>query len=80
MLLAGWLLQGTAFSMTERDRLGVRGLLPPNVVSSQQQIDRFSTSPPFRSAVNWVRLCIVEWCFDDCGVWRWLGFGLVSWV
>jgi malate dehydrogenase (decarboxylating) len=51
MLLAGWLLQGTAFSMTERDRLGVRGLLPPNVVSSQQQIDRFSTSPPFRSAV-----------------------------
>jgi malate dehydrogenase (decarboxylating) len=36
-------LQGTAFSMTERDRLGLRGLLPPNVVSEQQQIDRFST-------------------------------------
>lgn len=28
--------------MTERDRLDLRGLLPPNVVSSQQQIDRFS--------------------------------------
>jgi hypothetical protein len=26
---------GTGFSMTERDRLGLRGLLPPNVVSSQ---------------------------------------------
>ncbi|PWZ15576.1 NAD-dependent malic enzyme 1, mitochondrial [Zea mays] len=36
-----WFNRGTAFSMTERDRLGLRGLLPPNVVSSQQQIDRF---------------------------------------
>ena len=43
ILLAAAVLQGTAFSMTERDRLGLRGLLPPNVVSSQQQIDRFST-------------------------------------
>ncbi|KAJ3678719.1 hypothetical protein LUZ60_002522 [Juncus effusus] len=33
--------KGTAFSMTERDRLDLRGLLPPNVMSSQQQIDRF---------------------------------------
>jgi len=46
-----WFNRGTAFSMTERDRLGIRGLLPPNVVSSQQQIDRFSTCPPSRSAV-----------------------------
>uniref|UniRef100_A0A0E0Q8K3 Malic enzyme n=3 Tax=Oryza TaxID=4527 RepID=A0A0E0Q8K3_ORYRU len=36
-----WFNRGTGFSMTERDRLGLRGLLPPNVVSSQQQIDRF---------------------------------------
>ncbi|VAH45759.1 hypothetical protein VPH35_028656 [Triticum aestivum] len=36
-----WFNRGTAFSMTERDRLGLRGLLPPSVVSSQQQIDRF---------------------------------------
>ncbi|KAJ4785378.1 Malic enzyme [Rhynchospora pubera] len=36
-----WFNKGTAFSMTERDRLDLRGLLPPNVVSSQQQIDRF---------------------------------------
>jgi len=21
----------------------------------------------------------VEWCFDDCGVWRWLGFEPASW-
>lgn len=27
--------------MTERDRLDLRGLLPPNVMSSQQQINRF---------------------------------------
>ncbi|KAJ1694694.1 hypothetical protein LUZ63_011392 [Rhynchospora breviuscula] len=36
-----WFNKGTAFSMTERDRLDLRGLLPPNIVSSQQQIDRF---------------------------------------
>lgn len=35
--------QGTAFSMTERDRLDLRGLLPPNVMSSEQQIERFSS-------------------------------------
>lgn len=28
--------------MTERDRLDLRGLLPPNVMSSEQQIERFS--------------------------------------
>ncbi|XP_023522615.1 NAD-dependent malic enzyme 1, mitochondrial-like, partial [Cucurbita pepo subsp. pepo] len=27
--------------MTERDRLDLRGLLPPNVMSSEQQIERF---------------------------------------
>ncbi|GER54536.1 NAD-dependent malic enzyme 1 [Striga asiatica] len=33
--------KGTAFSMTERDRLHLRGLLPPNVMSSEQQIECF---------------------------------------
>ncbi|CAI0377479.1 unnamed protein product [Linum tenue] len=33
--------KGTAFSMTERDRLDLRGLLPPNVMTSEQQIQRF---------------------------------------
>nr|AIR93777.1 NAD-malic enzyme alpha subunit [Kalanchoe fedtschenkoi] len=33
--------KGTAFSMTERDRLDLRGLLPPTVVSPEQQIERF---------------------------------------
>lgn len=28
--------------MTERDRLDLRGLLPPNVMSTEQQIERFS--------------------------------------
>ncbi|KAM0935470.1 putative malate dehydrogenase (decarboxylating) [Dioscorea sansibarensis] len=36
-----WFNKGTAFSMTERDRLDLRGLLPPNVFTPQQQIDRF---------------------------------------
>ncbi|KNA08463.1 hypothetical protein SOVF_162370 [Spinacia oleracea] len=33
--------KGTAFSMTERNRLDLRGLLPPNVMTTEQQIDRF---------------------------------------
>nr|DAD18211.1 TPA_asm: hypothetical protein HUJ06_019674 [Nelumbo nucifera] len=36
-----WFNKGTAFSMTERDRLDLRGLLPPGVMTSQQQIERF---------------------------------------
>lgn len=35
-------MQGTAFSMTERDRLDLRGLLPPTVMSPEMQIERFS--------------------------------------
>ncbi|CAJ1948850.1 unnamed protein product [Sphenostylis stenocarpa] len=34
-------MNGTAFSMTERDRLDLRGLLPPNVMSPDLQIERF---------------------------------------
>nr|DAD47564.1 TPA_asm: hypothetical protein HUJ06_017501 [Nelumbo nucifera] len=36
-----WFNKGTAFSTTERDRLDLRGLLPPTVMTAQQQIDRF---------------------------------------
>ncbi|KGN56672.1 NAD-dependent malic enzyme 1, mitochondrial isoform X1 [Cucumis sativus] len=36
-----WFNKGTAFTITERDRLDLRGLLPPNVMSSEQQIERF---------------------------------------
>ncbi|KAM6568359.1 hypothetical protein CsatB_016344 [Cannabis sativa] len=36
-----WFNKGTAFTMTERDRLDLRGLLPPNVMSTEQQIERF---------------------------------------
>ncbi|KAL1216938.1 NAD-dependent malic enzyme 1 [Cardamine amara subsp. amara] len=38
-----WFNKGTAFTMTERDRLELRGLLPPNVMDSEQQIQRFMT-------------------------------------
>ncbi|PRQ57015.1 putative malate dehydrogenase (decarboxylating) [Rosa chinensis] len=36
-----WFNKGTSFSITERDRLDLRGLLPPNVMTSDQQIERF---------------------------------------
>ncbi|PKA58868.1 NAD-dependent malic enzyme 1, mitochondrial [Apostasia shenzhenica] len=36
-----WFNKGTAFSVTERDRLDLRGLLPPNIMTPQQQINRF---------------------------------------
>lgn len=39
------LAQDTAFPLTERDRLGLRGLLPPRVMSFEQQYERFSESP-----------------------------------
>ncbi|KAK9076509.1 hypothetical protein SSX86_004843 [Deinandra increscens subsp. villosa] len=38
-----WFNKGTAFSMTERDRLELRGLLPTNVQTVEQQIERFKT-------------------------------------
>lgn len=34
--------QDTGFPLTERDRLGLRGLLPPRVISFEQQYERFS--------------------------------------
>ncbi|KAM1140216.1 NAD-dependent malic enzyme 62 kDa isoform, mitochondrial-like [Malus sylvestris] len=36
-----WFNKGTSFSFTERDRLDLRGLLPPNVMSTEHQIERF---------------------------------------
>ncbi|KAL8207972.1 hypothetical protein R6Q57_007384 [Mikania cordata] len=38
-----WFNKGTAFSMTERDRLELRGLLPTSVQTIEQQIERFKT-------------------------------------
>lgn len=34
--------QDTGFPLTERDRLGLRGLLPPRIISFEQQYARFS--------------------------------------
>ncbi|XP_020679508.1 NAD-dependent malic enzyme 1, mitochondrial-like [Dendrobium catenatum] len=60
-----WFNKGTAFPITERDRLDLRGLLPPNVMTPQQQIDRFSK---FRSAfaLEFLSLSIgILWRFID---------------
>ncbi|KAL0397869.1 UNVERIFIED_CONTAM: NAD-dependent malic enzyme isoform, mitochondrial [Sesamum calycinum] len=37
-----WFNKDTGFPLTERDRLGLRGLLPPRVISFEQQYVRFS--------------------------------------
>uniref|UniRef100_A0A5B6ZK54 Malic enzyme n=1 Tax=Davidia involucrata TaxID=16924 RepID=A0A5B6ZK54_DAVIN len=42
-----WFNKDTGFPLTERDRLGLRGLLPPRVVSFEHQYARFMES--FRS-------------------------------
>ncbi|XP_024020345.1 NAD-dependent malic enzyme 2, mitochondrial [Morus notabilis] len=39
-----WFNKDTGFPLTERDRLGLRGLLPPRVVSFEQQYARFMES------------------------------------
>ena len=36
-----WFNKGTAFSQAEKDRLGLRGLIPPRKMEMQQQLDRF---------------------------------------
>ncbi|PWA82821.1 malic oxidoreductase [Artemisia annua] len=40
----GVILRDTGFPLTERDRLGLRGLLPPRVISFEQQYERFMDS------------------------------------
>ncbi|WVZ04685.1 hypothetical protein V8G54_018031 [Vigna mungo] len=37
-----WFNKDTGFPITERDRLGLRGLLPPRVISFEHQYDRFT--------------------------------------
>jgi malate dehydrogenase (decarboxylating) len=39
-----WFNKDTGFPLTERDRLGLRGLLPPRVITFEQQYDRFMDS------------------------------------
>jgi malate dehydrogenase (oxaloacetate-decarboxylating)(NADP+) len=36
--------KGTAFTEAERDALGLRGLLPPHVLSMNEQVARFMTN------------------------------------
>ena len=41
ILSDAWYNKGTAFTMAEKDRLGLRGLLPPTQLSIEQQAQRF---------------------------------------
>lgn len=41
ILRDSWFNKGTAFSQAEKDRLGLRGLIPPRKMEMQQQLDRF---------------------------------------
>jgi hypothetical protein len=52
-------MQDTGFPLTERDRLGLRGLLPPRVISFEQQYDRFSK---FEAYAFDIIMCLVS-CF-----------------
>ncbi|KVH89144.1 Malic enzyme, NAD-binding [Cynara cardunculus var. scolymus] len=62
--------QDTGFPLTERDRLGIRGLLPPRVISFEQQYERFSEfyisyNPvfafhPLNYATTYLRIIFVE--------------------
>ncbi|GJM91149.1 hypothetical protein PR202_ga07496 [Eleusine coracana subsp. coracana] len=45
-----WYNKDTAFPLTERDRLGLRGLLPPRVMTFKEQYERFMNS--FKSLEN----------------------------
>jgi hypothetical protein len=36
--------KGTAHTISERERLGLRGLLPPRIMTMDQQVDRFMSS------------------------------------
>ncbi|KAJ7962338.1 Malic enzyme [Quillaja saponaria] len=38
-----WFNKDTGLALTERDRLGLRGLLPPRVISFEQLYARFSS-------------------------------------
>lgn len=50
--------QDTGFPLTERDRLGLRGLLPPRVISFEQQYARFSKSNHNTFYLKFVSICI----------------------
>lgn len=48
-----WFNKGTAFTRAEKDRLGLRGLLPPAILSIEKQAERFlhNIRQPYMSQV-----------------------------
>ena len=61
------LLQGTAFTQTERDRLGLRGLLPPRTFTPEWQEKRLKEE--YDSGVGTVDHHLVrDWRLDDDGL------------
>tara|TARA_A100001015_G_C15013132_1_gene724164 strand:+ start:226 stop:555 length:330 start_codon:yes stop_codon:yes gene_type:complete len=49
-----WFNKGTAFTRAEKDRLGLRGLLPPAILSIEKQAERFlhNIRQPYMSQVR----------------------------
>ena len=58
VLTNSWYNKGTAFTRAERDRLGVKGLLPTRILTMKDQVDRFLTRfrDPGLSAIDKVKI------------------------
>lgn len=61
LLANSWINKGTAFPSIERDRLGLRGLLPPRPISMEMQVGDLAG----RHAIT-DRTSAVEWRMQGC--------------
>ena len=70
--------KGTAFTAAERDALGLRGLLPPNVCTPEQQADRVLENLRAQAAAlgfSQIGVADVDLSHAESGLLRWLDNG-----